>query len=223
MRCLHISYASAPTPRPNRFVVRSRLRRPCSTYCNRARPVWWRRHSRDRRRERRGRGQPSASPLAAAAPAASRTSASSAGSRSIACRSISSPAPAWAVSSAGRSRLAWMPARSTPCCAAIDWDEMFGSSSFKFKNIRRKADARAYPTRLEFGVKRGIVRAAGSEQWAAGGAVARADRGPGLRDRRLRRTADALPGRGRGSHRRQQVILDRGSLSQAMRATMSLP
>jgi NTE family protein len=39
----------------------------------------------------------------------------------------------------------------------INWDEMFGASSFKYKNIRRKEDARAYPSRLEFGVKRGIV------------------------------------------------------------------
>jgi NTE family protein len=35
--------------------------------------------------------------------------------------------------------------------AAIDWDEMFGASTFKYKNIRRKEDARAYPSRLEFG------------------------------------------------------------------------
>ena len=39
----------------------------------------------------------------------------------------------------------------------INWDEMFGSSTFAFKNIRRKADARAYPSRLEFGLARGIV------------------------------------------------------------------
>ena len=39
----------------------------------------------------------------------------------------------------------------------MNWDEMFGASSFAFKNIRRKADARAYPSRLEFGLKRGIV------------------------------------------------------------------
>ena len=38
-----------------------------------------------------------------------------------------------------------------------DWDEIFGSSSFAFKNIRRKNDARAYPSRLEFGIKGGIV------------------------------------------------------------------
>ena len=40
---------------------------------------------------------------------------------------------------------------------SIDWDELFGASSFKHKNIRRKADARAYPSRLEFGLKGGIV------------------------------------------------------------------
>ena len=39
----------------------------------------------------------------------------------------------------------------------MNWDEMFGASSFAFKNIRRKADARAYPSRLEFGLKHGIV------------------------------------------------------------------
>ena len=39
----------------------------------------------------------------------------------------------------------------------IDWDEMFGFSNFAFKNIRRKADARAYPSHLEFGLKKGIV------------------------------------------------------------------
>src|SRR4030095_11940731 len=38
-----------------------------------------------------------------------------------------------------------------------DWDMMFGSSSFPYKNLRRKEDARSYPSRLEFGLKRGIV------------------------------------------------------------------
>src|SRR6187431_963997 len=37
----------------------------------------------------------------------------------------------------------------------IDWDQMFGFSNFAFKNIRRKADARAYPSHLEFGLKKG--------------------------------------------------------------------
>ena len=41
--------------------------------------------------------------------------------------------------------------------ASLDWDRLFGASSFVHKNIRRKADARAYPSRLEFGVKGGLV------------------------------------------------------------------
>src|SRR6476469_5263261 len=39
----------------------------------------------------------------------------------------------------------------------IDWDTLFGASNFAFKNIRRKADARAYPSHIEFGLKRGVV------------------------------------------------------------------
>src|SRR6476619_841323 len=32
----------------------------------------------------------------------------------------------------------------------LNWDQLFGASAFAHKNIRRKADARAYPSRLEF-------------------------------------------------------------------------
>src|SRR5436190_6335780 len=39
----------------------------------------------------------------------------------------------------------------------INWDEMFGFSNFAFKNIRRKADALAYPSHLEFGLKKVIA------------------------------------------------------------------
>src|SRR4030095_10768795 len=38
-----------------------------------------------------------------------------------------------------------------------DWDAMFGTSSFGSKTLRRKRDARSYPSRLEFGLKGGIV------------------------------------------------------------------
>src|SRR5918993_1380738 len=41
--------------------------------------------------------------------------------------------------------------------AEIDWDEMFGSSGFQFSNVRRKRDKRAYPSHLEFGLKKGLV------------------------------------------------------------------
>ena len=40
---------------------------------------------------------------------------------------------------------------------SLNWDQLFGASTFPYKNIRRKADARAYPSRLEFGLKGGIV------------------------------------------------------------------
>src|SRR4029077_20269801 len=33
---------------------------------------------------------------------------------------------------------------------ALNWDQLFGASTFAYKNIRRKTDARAYPSRLEF-------------------------------------------------------------------------
>src|SRR6185295_9795760 len=39
----------------------------------------------------------------------------------------------------------------------LDWDQLFGASTFAYKNIRRKADERAYPARLEFGLKGGLV------------------------------------------------------------------
>ncbi len=39
----------------------------------------------------------------------------------------------------------------------LNWDQLFGASTFAYKNIRRKTDARAYPSRLEFGLKGGIV------------------------------------------------------------------
>ena len=40
---------------------------------------------------------------------------------------------------------------------SVDWDALFGDSSFEYKNVRRKADARAYPSQLEFGLKDGRI------------------------------------------------------------------
>jgi hypothetical protein len=40
--------------------------------------------------------------------------------------------------------------------AQVEWDEMFGFSPFRYKNICRKDDARDYPSRIEFGIKRGL-------------------------------------------------------------------
>ena len=105
----------------------------------------------------------------------------------------------------------------------LDWDELFGSSSFAYKNIRRKADARAYPSRLEFGLKGGIVPPTAINN---GGQV----------DLLLGRigaayydlaTFDDLPTPFRAVSvdllSASKVVIDRGSLAAAMRATMSLP
>jgi NTE family protein len=107
--------------------------------------------------------------------------------------------------------------------SSLDWDQLFGASSFAHKNIRRKADARAYPSRLEFGLRGGIVAP------------------PGLNNGEyvellLGRIAapyfdmedfDDLPTPFRTVAvdllSAQQVVMRSGSLADAMRATMSLP
>jgi NTE family protein len=40
---------------------------------------------------------------------------------------------------------------------SLDWDELFGASSYRWKSIRRKNDARMFPSRLEFHVRRGVA------------------------------------------------------------------
>ena len=100
---------------------------------------------------------------------------------------------------------------------------MFGSSSFQFKNLRRKEDARSYPSRLEFGLKRGIVPPTALND---GQQV----------DFLLARIAaayyelksfDDLPTPFRAVavdlKAGQKVVLESGSLATALRATMSFP
>ncbi len=105
----------------------------------------------------------------------------------------------------------------------LDWDKLFGASSFEFKNIRRKADARDFPSRLEFGLKRGIVPPTslnnGEQVDLLLGRVAAPYYDIA--------TFDELPTPFRAVAvdliTASEVVLDRGSLSSAMRATMSLP
>jgi NTE family protein len=105
----------------------------------------------------------------------------------------------------------------------LNWDEIFGASSFDFKNIRRKSDARAYPSRLEFGLKRGIVPPTslnnGEQVELLLGRIAAP-----YYDLE---SFDQLPTPFRAVAvdlvSATQVVLNRGSLAQAMRATMSLP
>ena len=107
--------------------------------------------------------------------------------------------------------------------STMNWDELFGSSNFAFKNIRRKTDARAYPSRLEFGVKKKFSPPTSlntGEQVDL--LIARITASYyGIS------TFDDLPTPFRAVAvdlvSATQVILDRGSLASAMRATMSLP
>jgi len=105
----------------------------------------------------------------------------------------------------------------------INWDEMFGFSNFAFKNIRRKTDARDYPSHLEFGLKNGI----------AGPSALNNGQQVDLLITRITApyyaapTFDVLPTPFRvvavDLKTATPVIIDRGSLASAMRATMSLP
>jgi NTE family protein len=105
----------------------------------------------------------------------------------------------------------------------LNWDEIFGSSSFDFKNIRRKADARAYPSRLEFGVKGGIVPPTslnnGEQVELLLGRIAapyyEVDDFDELPTPFRAVAVDLVTA--------TEVVINRGSLPQAMRATMSLP
>ncbi len=104
-----------------------------------------------------------------------------------------------------------------------DWNEMFGASSFRFKNIRRKEDARAYPSRIELGLKKGIAGPVALNNGQQVEFMLARIAGPyGTLD-----SFDALPTPFRcvavDLVRAQPVVLDRGSLATAMRATMSLP
>jgi NTE family protein len=104
-----------------------------------------------------------------------------------------------------------------------DWDLMFGSSSFQFKNVRRKEDARSYPSRLEFGLKKGVVPPTslndGQQVDFLLARIAAAYFALG--------SFDDLPTPFRAVavdlREGQKVVMDRGSLATALRATMSLP
>jgi NTE family protein len=106
---------------------------------------------------------------------------------------------------------------------AIDWDQMFGYTSFAYKNIRRKADARAYPSHLEFGLKKGLVLPTSLNSGAQVDQLIANITAAYYSDP----TFDTLPTPFKmvavDLRTAQPVILERGSLSRSMRATMSLP
>jgi len=105
----------------------------------------------------------------------------------------------------------------------LDWDQLFGSSTFAYKNIRRKTDARAYPSRLEFGLKGGIVPPTAINSGESVELLLGRIAAPyfDLKD------FDDLPTPFRTVAvdllSAQPIVMRSGSLSDAMRATMSLP
>ena len=105
----------------------------------------------------------------------------------------------------------------------LNWDELFGASTFAFKNIRRKADARAYPSRLEFGLARGIVPPTSLNNGEQVDLLVGRIAAPYFEIQSF----DELPTPFRAVAvdllSATPVIMDRGSLATAMRATMSLP
>lgn len=105
----------------------------------------------------------------------------------------------------------------------LDWDELFGASGFQFKNIRRKTDARAFPSRLEFGLKRGIVPPTALNSGEEVELLLRRIAAPYGHLERF----DDLPTPFRALAvdllSASEVVLERGSLAQAMRATMAIP
>ena len=104
-----------------------------------------------------------------------------------------------------------------------DWDVMFGSSSFPFKNIRRKEDARTFPSRLEFGLRGGVVPPTSLNDGQQVDLMLARMTGGYYQLQHF----DELPTPFRtvavDLKTAERVVLDRGSLAQAMRATMSLP
>jgi NTE family protein len=107
--------------------------------------------------------------------------------------------------------------------AETDWDEMFGFSPFQYKNIRRKNDARDYPSRIEFGIKRRIALPLSLNSGQHVDFLLTRIAGP----YGTLASFDELPTPFRAVAvdlvTAQPVVLDRGTLASAMRATMSLP
>jgi NTE family protein len=105
----------------------------------------------------------------------------------------------------------------------VNWDEMFGFSPFQYKNVRRKEDARAYPSRIELGIKQGISLPIALNSGQQVDFLLARITGPFG----TMASFDQLPTPFRAIAvdlvTAQQVVLDRGPLASAMRATMSLP
>jgi NTE family protein len=116
------------------------------------------------------------------------------------------------------------PAELRELMRTTDWDLMFLSDSpFKYKTFRRKQDRRAYPAQIEFGLKGGFRMPPGLNPGQQIALMLDAIALP-YHDLKL---FDDLPTPFRcvatDLRTSEAIILDRGSLARAMRATMAIP
>ena len=106
----------------------------------------------------------------------------------------------------------------------VDWDLMFiADSPYKYKTFRRKQDKRAYPSQLEFGLKGGLTLPGGLNP---GQQIALLFDRIALAYGNME-SFDQLPTPFRcvatDLKNAEAVVLGKGSLAQAMRATMAIP
>ncbi len=105
----------------------------------------------------------------------------------------------------------------------LDWDHLFGGSTFAHKNIRRKHDARAFPSRLEFGLQRGIVPPPSLDSGAAVELMLARITAPYFDLESFDRLPTPFRSVAVDLLSAAPVVLHDGSLADAMRATMSIP
>jgi len=107
--------------------------------------------------------------------------------------------------------------------ATIDWRELFAGPSYRLKSVARKQDAREYPSKLEFHVRRRVKLPNALNNGQQVDLLLEGLAAPyaGLT------TFDSLPTPLRtvtvDVRTAERVVLDRGSLALALRSTMSLP
>ena len=107
--------------------------------------------------------------------------------------------------------------------AHTDWDEMFGNNAYRYKSVRRKEDARAYPSHLQFEMRRGFAFPIALNDGQQVDLFL--SRIGGVYDHLA--SFDSLPTPFRtvamDLRTSAAIVLDGGYLPTAMRATMSLP
>ena len=125
---------------------------------------------------------------------------------------------------AGAWAVGMSPAEIRQLMRETDWDNMFlADSPYKYKTFRRKEDSRAFPAQWTFGLKRGLQVPTGLNpgqrvQWL----LNRITLPYGTLE-----SFDDLPTPFRcvatDLNKSEVVVMDRGSLATAMRATMAIP